>query len=134
MATKARQRIGNAVHGDHQALWIDPLNPKRILSGSDGGWQVSYDGRNKEPVLLPSKLPLTLMLGAEGIAVGLSCRILPHNFPELLLTRSGEWEMSEHANLYLRKLAGGPAAPGDAGGAGCGLVGRALERALRLGG
>ena len=44
----------------------------------------SYDGRNKEPVLLPSKLPLTLMLGAEGIAVGLSCRILPHNFPELL--------------------------------------------------
>jgi topoisomerase IV subunit A len=44
----------------------------------------SYDGRNKEPVTLPSKLPLTLMLGAEGIAVGLSARILPHNFPELL--------------------------------------------------
>jgi photosystem II stability/assembly factor-like uncharacterized protein len=36
--------IGGSVHGDHQALWIDPLNPKRILSGSDGGWQVSYDG------------------------------------------------------------------------------------------
>jgi topoisomerase-4 subunit A len=44
----------------------------------------SYDGRNKEPVTLPSKLPLTLMLGTEGIAVGLSARILPHNFPELL--------------------------------------------------
>src|ERR1051325_8268400 len=44
----------------------------------------SYDGRNKEPVKLPSKLPLALMLGAEGIAVGLSCRILPHNFIELL--------------------------------------------------
>ena len=44
----------------------------------------SYDGRNKEPVTLPSKLPLTLMLGAEGIAVGLSARILPHNFPELI--------------------------------------------------
>lgn len=44
----------------------------------------SYDGRNQEPVTLPSKLPLTLMLGAEGIAVGLSARILPHNFPELL--------------------------------------------------
>lgn len=44
----------------------------------------SYDGRNKEPVTLPSKLPLPLMLGAEGIAVGLSARILPHNFPELL--------------------------------------------------
>jgi topoisomerase-4 subunit A len=44
----------------------------------------SYDGRNKEPVLLPGKLPLLLMLGAEGIAVGLSTRILPHNFAELL--------------------------------------------------
>jgi len=44
----------------------------------------SYDGRNKEPVTLPSRLPLALMLGTEGIAVGLSARILPHNFPELL--------------------------------------------------
>jgi topoisomerase-4 subunit A len=44
----------------------------------------SYDGRNKEPVVLPCKLPLVLMLGAEGIAVGLSTRILPHNFGELL--------------------------------------------------
>ena len=44
----------------------------------------SYDGRNKEPVTLPCRLPLTLMLGTEGIAVGLSARILPHNFPELL--------------------------------------------------
>ena len=44
----------------------------------------SYDGRNKEPVVLPAKLPLLLMLGADGIAVGLSTRILPHNFAELL--------------------------------------------------
>jgi topoisomerase IV subunit A len=44
----------------------------------------SYDNRNKEPVTLPSKLPLLLMLGTEGIAVGMSCKILPHNFPELL--------------------------------------------------
>jgi topoisomerase-4 subunit A len=44
----------------------------------------SYDGRNKEPVTLPCKLPLLLMLGAEGIAVGMSTRILPHNFIELL--------------------------------------------------
>jgi topoisomerase-4 subunit A len=44
----------------------------------------SYDGRNKEPVTLPCKLPLLLMLGTEGIAVGMACRILPHNFPELL--------------------------------------------------
>lgn len=44
----------------------------------------SYDGRNQEPVTLPCKLPLLLMLGTEGIAVGMSSRILPHNFPELL--------------------------------------------------
>ena len=44
----------------------------------------SYDGRNQEPVVLPSRLPLLLMLGTEGIAVGLSSRILPHNFPELI--------------------------------------------------
>ncbi len=44
----------------------------------------SYDGRNREPLILPSKLPLLLMLGSEGIAVGLSTRVLPHNFIELL--------------------------------------------------
>jgi topoisomerase-4 subunit A len=44
----------------------------------------SYDGTNKEPVTLPSKLPLLLMLGTEGIAVGMSSRILPHNFFELI--------------------------------------------------
>ncbi len=44
----------------------------------------TYDGRKKEPVVLPAKLPLLLMLGADGIAVGLSTRILPHHFGELL--------------------------------------------------
>ena len=44
----------------------------------------SYDGRSKEPVTLPTKLPLLLMLGTEGIAVGMAARILPHNFPEVL--------------------------------------------------
>jgi len=47
-------------------------------------WQASYDGRNKEPVLLPVKFPLLLAQGAEGIAVGLACKILPHNFNELI--------------------------------------------------
>ncbi len=46
-------------------------------------WAASYDGRNKEPVTLPVKFPLLLAQGVEGIAVGLSCRILPHNFIEL---------------------------------------------------
>jgi topoisomerase-4 subunit A len=45
---------------------------------------LSYDGRNREPVSLPAKLPLLLMLGTEGIAVGLSAKILPHNFGELV--------------------------------------------------
>ncbi len=46
-------------------------------------WQLSYDGRNREPVTLPVKFPLVLAEGAEGIAVGLSTRILPHNFNDL---------------------------------------------------
>lgn len=47
-------------------------------------WQLSYDGRKKEPVNLPVKFPLLLAQGAEGIAVGLSTKILPHNFLELI--------------------------------------------------
>jgi len=47
-------------------------------------WQLSYDGRKKEPVDLPMKFPLLLAQGAEGIAVGLSTKILPHNFIELI--------------------------------------------------
>ena len=47
-------------------------------------WQLSYDGRNKEPVELPMKFPLLLAQGAEGIAVGLSTKVMPHNFVELI--------------------------------------------------
>ncbi|MDB5129300.1 DNA gyrase/topoisomerase IV subunit A [Mucilaginibacter sp.] len=47
-------------------------------------WQASYDGRNREPITLPVKFPLLLAQGAEGIAVGLATKILPHNFIELL--------------------------------------------------
>ncbi|WP_420581654.1 DNA gyrase/topoisomerase IV subunit A [Reichenbachiella sp.] len=47
-------------------------------------WQLSYDGRKKEPVTLPVKFPLLLAQGVEGIAVGLSTKILPHNFCELI--------------------------------------------------
>ena len=53
------------------------FNPKTTV------WQLSYDGRAKEPVTLPAKFPLVLLDGAEGIAVGLSTRILPHNFNDL---------------------------------------------------
>ena len=47
-------------------------------------WQLSYDGRNKEPILLPVKFPLVLAMGVDGIAVGLSTKLLPHNFIELI--------------------------------------------------
>jgi topoisomerase IV subunit A len=47
-------------------------------------WKLSYDGRNKEPIALPVKFPLLLAQGVEGIAVGLACKILPHNFNELI--------------------------------------------------
>ena len=47
-------------------------------------WAMSYDGRNREPVTLPAKFPLLLAQGVEGIAVGLACKILPHNFNELI--------------------------------------------------
>ena len=47
-------------------------------------WGLSYDGRNKEPIHLPMKFPMVLAHGAEGIAVGMACKILPHNFNELI--------------------------------------------------
>ena len=54
------------------------FNPKTT------NWKLSYDGRNKEPITLPVKFPLLLAQGVEGIAVGLSSKILPHNFNELI--------------------------------------------------
>ena len=53
------------------------FNPKTTA------WQLSYDGRNKEPITLPAKFPIVLLDGADGIAVGLSTKILPHNFNDL---------------------------------------------------
>jgi len=55
-----------------------------VFNAKTTEWKLSYDGRNKEPVTLPVKFPLLLALGAEGIAVGLSSKILPHNFKELI--------------------------------------------------
>jgi topoisomerase-4 subunit A len=54
------------------------------FNGKTTDWQLSYDGRKNEPVTLPLKFPLLLSQGAEGIAVGLSTKILPHNFCELI--------------------------------------------------
>ena len=55
-----------------------------VFNPDTTAWQSSYDGRNKEPVTLPVKFPLLLAQGAEGIAVGLATKILPHNFNELI--------------------------------------------------
>ena len=54
------------------------------FNGQTTEWQLSYDGRNKEPINLPMKFPMLLAQGADGIAVGLSTKILPHNFIELI--------------------------------------------------
>ncbi len=81
---------GNTLTGDNAAAprYIEArltkfaievvFNPKTTV------WLPSYDGRNKEPQTLPVKFPLLLAQGVEGIAVGLACKILPHNFNELV--------------------------------------------------
>lgn len=55
-----------------------------VFNAQTTDWQLSYDGRKREPVTLPVKFPLLLAQGVEGIAVGLSTKILPHNFRELI--------------------------------------------------
>lgn len=80
---------GNILTGDDAAAprYIEARLSKFALevafNSKTTQWQSSYDGRNKEPVTLPVKFPLLLAQGAEGIAVGLSSKILPHNFGEL---------------------------------------------------
>lgn len=69
-------------------------------------WQVSYDGRKKEPVTLPMKFPLLLAQGAEGIAVGLATKILPHNFCELI-EASIKYYKNKKFELYPDFLTGG---------------------------
>lgn len=80
---------GNILTGDRAAAprYIEARLSKFALevvfNPKTTQWQLSYDGRNKEPITLPVKFPLLLAQGAEGIAVGLSSKVLPHNFVEL---------------------------------------------------
>ena len=82
--------FGNIYTGDRAAASryiecrLTDLAREQLFNNELTEFVPSYDGRSKEPVCLPAKIPLLLMLGAEGIAVGLSTRVLPHNFPELL--------------------------------------------------
>ena len=80
---------GNILTGDRAAAprYIEARLSKFALdvvfNPKTTNWQLSYDGRNKEPITLPAKFPLLLAQGAEGIAVGLSSKILPHNLNEI---------------------------------------------------
>ena len=80
---------GNILTGDRAAAprYIEARLSKFALdvvfNPKTTDWQLSYDGRNKEPITLPAKFPLLLAQGAEGIAVGLSSKVLPHNFNDL---------------------------------------------------
>ena len=80
---------GNILTGDRAAAprYIEARLSKfaldTVFNPKTTDWQLSYDGRNKEPITLPVKFPLLLAQGAEGIAVGLSSKILPHNFCEI---------------------------------------------------
>ncbi|MBO7577513.1 MAG: DNA gyrase/topoisomerase IV subunit A [Prevotella sp.] len=80
---------GNILTGDRAAAprYIEARLSKFALdvvfNPKTTEWQLSYDGRNKEPITLPAKYPLLLAQGAEGIAVGLSSKILPHNYNEI---------------------------------------------------
>ena len=81
---------GNLLTGDSAAApryieaRLTPFALEVIFSPKVTTWASSYDGRNKEPVTFPVKFPLLLAQGAEGIAVGLSTKILPHNFNEII--------------------------------------------------
>ena len=80
---------GNILTGDRAAAprYIEARLSKfaldTVFNPKTTQWQLSYDGRNKEPITLPVKYPLLLAQGAEGIAVGLATKILPHNFCEI---------------------------------------------------
>ncbi|MEN9948097.1 MAG: hypothetical protein RL106_920 [Bacteroidota bacterium] len=81
---------GNIYTGDSAAapryieVRLNKFGQDVIFNPKTTKWLMSYDGRNKEPETLPMKFPMLLALGVEGIAVGLACKILPHNFNELI--------------------------------------------------
>lgn len=81
---------GNILTGDPAAAGryiearLTPFANEVLFNPKLTEWVNSYDGRNREPVNLPVKFPLLLAQGSEGIAVGLACKILPHNFNELI--------------------------------------------------
>ena len=96
---------GNILTGDRAAAprYIEARLSKFALdvvfNPKTTEWQLSYDGRNKEPITLPAKFPLLLAQGAEGIAVGLSSKILPHNLNDIC-DAAIKYLRGETFNLY----------------------------------
>ena len=103
---------GNILTGDRAAAsrYIEARLSKFaldvIFNPKVTNWQSSYDGRRKEPINLPVKFPLLLAQGAEGIAVGLSTKILPHNFNELI-DASIKYLKNKRFTLYPDFITGG---------------------------
>lgn len=96
--------FGNVItgHAAAAARYIEcrltELAKETLFSKAVTKYQPSYDGRREEPVLLPVKLPVVLMLGTEGIAVGMATKILPYNFKELL---EAQIAILQHESFYL---------------------------------
>jgi len=103
---------GNILTGDRAAAsrYIEARLSKFALevvfNPKTTDWQQTYDGRRKEPIDLPVKFPLLLAQGAEGIAVGLSTKIMPHNFNELI-DASIKYLKGQHFRIYPDFLTGG---------------------------
>lgn len=103
---------GNVLTGDSAAApryieaRLSKFAQEIMFNPKTTNWGLSYDGRNKEPITLPSKFPLVLAQGVEGIAVGLACKILPHNFNELI-DASIQILRGKKASIYPDFLTGG---------------------------
>lgn len=91
---------------------LTPFALDVLFNADTTEWQLSYDGRNKEPIQLPAKFPLVLAQGVEGIAVGLSTKILPHNFIELIKA-SIKLLQNKRVKIYPDFLTGGLADVSD---------------------
>lgn len=105
--------FGNIFTGDEAAAAryiecrLTKLARQLLFSPKITDFVPSYDGRSKEPILLPVKVPLSLMLGIDGIAVGLSTSILPHNFAELLEAEIAILQKKPCPNLVPDFITGG---------------------------
>ena len=96
----------SAAAGRYIEARLSPFALEVLYNSKTTDWTVSYDGRKPEPVTLPAKFPLLLVQGVEGIAVGLSSKILPHNFNEVI-DAAVAYLREEPFNLYPDFVTGG---------------------------